>query len=234
MGEGREAVKHIADFSFCFGDFLQGEYIGYERFYDLGPYASEREFILAQMDKELAYWRTTGETANGPWSSNPHMRSGSDISIVFPTKTAWLNHLVESKAALLTGHKFRSTEDQLNGSFVLSHSDIQAGNNTLRRGHKLVGVIDWEFASYLPLSCAIANLTGAELRDLQRDIRKRNPRIEGALDTIDLDATLMRAEERPFSWGPRVVDFQLGVPHDHGEWQRAFRHARWTCTGRLP
>lgn len=112
--------------------------------YDIGPYCSTKQYVLAQYDKEIYY----------------HINADSSMldADLFETTTA-LQFAETLKVRRATAEEeFDKTFHE--EPFVLCHNDLQ-GRNILMRGTEIAAVIDWEFAGSYPLS---------ELNDLGIDL----------------------------------------------------------------
>lgn len=108
--------------------------------YDIGPYSSVRQYILACYDKETYY----------------HSHAGSDVldMDLFDTTTPaeFVKQLQATRAAVEDKLDTAPVEDDKpDEPFVLCHEDLQA-RNILMRGTDIISVIDWEFAGSYPLS----------------------------------------------------------------------------------
>lgn len=105
--------------------------------YDIGPYQSTKEYILACYDREIHYYIHAS-------ADDIDMDLFENMSI-----PAFVDQLREKRRAL-------ETESIADEPFVLVHGDFH-GRNILIRGNKIVAVLDWEFAGSYPLSESLAS-----------------------------------------------------------------------------
>ena len=103
--------------------------------YDVGPYYSIQQYILAYYDKEIHYYSHADAEV-------------LDQDLFEDTTVADLvETLKEKRAAVEVDLKANARSEP----FALCHNDLQ-GRNILMRGTDIAAVIDWEFAGAYPLS----------------------------------------------------------------------------------
>ncbi|KIW10348.1 hypothetical protein PV08_11310 [Exophiala spinifera] len=107
-------------------------------YYNIGPYADSKEYILACYDRKISYYTHAAET---------------DIIAEAFEKTSvadFINTLKLERLGLLNHDEslFRDIDAEPR---VLVHEDFHAGNILVRDGH-IVGILDWEFSGVYPLS----------------------------------------------------------------------------------
>ncbi|KAK5170464.1 uncharacterized protein LTR77_005052 [Saxophila tyrrhenica] len=103
--------------------------------YDIGPYATIKEYILAYYDKEIYYY----SHASAPDLDEDLFEEVSPAEYV--------EALTQKQASLEAELNANPAEEP----FVLCHNDLQ-GRNILMDGTSIAAVIDWEFAGSYPLS----------------------------------------------------------------------------------
>ncbi len=106
-------------------------------YYNIGPYADSKEYILACYDREISYYTHAAET-------DIIAEAFEKTSVADFVKTLKLERL----ALLYEQSLFRDIDAEPR---VLVHEDFRAGSILVRDGH-LVGVLDWEFSGVYPLS----------------------------------------------------------------------------------
>ncbi|RPB03504.1 hypothetical protein L873DRAFT_1841128 [Choiromyces venosus 120613-1] len=106
-----------------------------------GPFDSRHEMILASMRRELVALRYHG--------SRGHVGSSEFFDDV-ESMTRFLEETIERIEAVP-----RPTQPEF---FSLNHGDLSGGFNTMLRGGKIVAIIDWEMAAYIPHSMCVYDL----------------------------------------------------------------------------
>lgn len=104
--------------------------------YDIGPYSSTEQYVLAQYDKEIYYHLHADAT----------MFDGDFFGHISPGEYAGVLRSKREEARLQLEKQPLTREP-----FVLCHGDLQ-GRNILMRGTEIAAIIDWEFAGSYPLS----------------------------------------------------------------------------------
>ncbi|KAK3696190.1 hypothetical protein LTR37_018092 [Vermiconidia calcicola] len=118
--------------------------------YDIGPYASIKQYILAYFDKEIYYYSHADETM-------------LDQDLFEETTPNEFAQALKKKRACVEAELDASPRAE---PFVLCHNDLQ-GRNILMRGTEIAAVIDWEFAGSFPLS--ELNSDGMEVLEMVDD-----------------------------------------------------------------
>jgi aminoglycoside phosphotransferase (APT) family kinase protein len=104
-------------------------------FYDIGPYKTTREYVLAYYDKEIVYHSQAPD---------------SDIESELFEETSLPEFLefLRTSRERIEADVFKFQEDE---PFVLIHGDL-APRNIMVKGCQIVAILDWEFAGFFPLS----------------------------------------------------------------------------------
>ena len=103
--------------------------------YDIGPYASIEQYVVAYYNKEIYYY------SNAPDSDF------DDDAFELESRADFVKCLGGKRASVEAELQANSREEP----FVLCHGDLQ-GRNFMMQGTNIAAVIDWEFAGSFPLS----------------------------------------------------------------------------------
>lgn len=103
--------------------------------YDIGPYTSIKQYMLAYYDKEIYYY------------THASVSDLDDGLFEQVSQSDFVQALKDKRASLETDLDAEPYDEP----FVLCHSDLQ-GRNILMNGTDIAAVIDWEFAGSFPLS----------------------------------------------------------------------------------
>ena len=105
-------------------------------FYNIGPYPKTKDYVLSCYDREIYFYQNGGDDIDqGPFTKTP--------------LPEFLESITKARQQLCADDSvFQQIDSE---PIVLCHEDFHAGNMVVRDGH-LVGVLDWEFSSLLPLS----------------------------------------------------------------------------------
>ncbi|KAI5796509.1 kinase-like domain-containing protein [Geopyxis carbonaria] len=109
--------------------------------YDIGPYKTAREYLLAYYDKEIYYY-----THAPPSDIDEDLFEDDDVAEFTET-------LIRTRAELEADESRPITADgdAAEEPFVAMHGDLH-GRNILMNGTEVAAVLDWEFAGAYPLS----------------------------------------------------------------------------------
>ena len=119
-------------------------------FYDIGPYPSTRDYVLACYDKEIYYYsHASADDMDWTWfvSEDEGTEAVSDKAAAALKKTAFVQELEQERRRLQSNPHLFAPEQP----FVLCHGDFQARNIMMHDGH-IKAILDWEFAGSFPLS----------------------------------------------------------------------------------
>ncbi|KAL8783919.1 MAG: hypothetical protein Q9195_009238 [Heterodermia aff. obscurata] len=119
--------------------------------YDIGPYKSTRDYVLANYEKEIHYYLYAPE-------ENIDMGFFEDVS-----KDAFITTLRDEQRALLENENAFLPEEP----FVLVHGDLHGRNIMMKEG-RVQAVLDWEFAGFYPLS-ELLGCTGVDVLEVETD-----------------------------------------------------------------
>ncbi|KAL8964742.1 MAG: hypothetical protein Q9197_006823 [Variospora fuerteventurae] len=103
--------------------------------YDIGPYNSTQQYVLACYDKEIYYYIHAPATSID-WDL---FESSS--------REDFVGELVSERDAIVQDDSAFSPEEP----FVLVHGDLH-GRNIMVKDGRITGILDWEFAGAYPLS----------------------------------------------------------------------------------
>lgn len=103
--------------------------------YDLGPYRSIQEYILAQYDKEIYYYTHASDDI---------------VDQDLFCKVSQSDYVEELKRERIAAESELDRSPRME-PFVLCHNDLHS-RNVLMNGTKVAAIIDWEFAGAYPLS----------------------------------------------------------------------------------
>ena len=107
--------------------------------WNVGPYKSTKEYVLAMYEKEIAFNESGLEAAS--WSEEYEQHYGSPA-----TFARYLRHI---KAKLENEEPELLDDGEEFDPFIISHGDL-AGRNILVDGTEIVALVDFEFAAILP------------------------------------------------------------------------------------
>ncbi|RMZ85038.1 hypothetical protein DV738_g237, partial [Chaetothyriales sp. CBS 135597] len=204
-------------------------------YYNIGPYADSKEYILACYDREISYYTHASET--------------DIIEEAFENTSVadFLDTLKRKRLALMNEESlFRDIDAEPR---VLVHEDFHAGNMLVRDGH-LVGILDWEFSGVYPLSellCAAQIIqvsspgrdehTEEEETEWEERYFKEADRlldVAAAMPGISLADTISQLSVDD-EWGPPVTSATTldGVPYaPFSKGDKLGRMADWTQEGK--
>jgi aminoglycoside phosphotransferase (APT) family kinase protein len=166
-------------------------------YYDVGPYGSIDQYILAYYDKEDYYY-----------SYAPDSDLDDDI-FESHSRTDFIQHLRVKRATVKAELEASPRQE----SFVLCHSDLQ-GRNFMMEGTEIAAIIDWEFAGSYPLSELVdSGLEVLEIEDEESTeecftwcdkIRTLTEQIARERHWKESDVDLLMSEGDPVLQGARV------------------------------
>jgi hypothetical protein len=166
--------------------------------YDIGPYASSKDYILACYDREI-YFYTHADPV--------------DIEDFFEDLTStvddFVRQLKSQRQELEDGGLdiFRQIDSE---PLVLVHEDFHAGNMLVRDG-KVVGVLDWEFSGVYPLSQL---LLPAQILQISMPLSDRDDQTESEEDRWDERYRRMVGEiVKERGWAEKDVQTLLSGGH---------------------
>ena len=119
--------------------------------YDIGPYASTKEYVLANYEKEIHYYLYAQE-------EDIDMDFFEDVS-----KDDFIMTLQDERYDLLDNENAFLPEEP----FVLVHGDFHGRNIMMKEG-RIQAVLDWEFAGFYPLS-ELLGCTGVDVLEVETD-----------------------------------------------------------------
>ncbi|KDR81324.1 hypothetical protein GALMADRAFT_91910 [Galerina marginata CBS 339.88] len=123
--------------------------------YDIGPYKSTKDYVLACYDKEIYYY-THAAT------------SDIDFDLFTDTSLQDFIHQLRAKRAQLAKSFVAADEP-----FVLVHGDFN-GRNIMMQGSKVRAVLDWEFSGAYPLSELVGGVGIDVLEVIDDDSEEEN------------------------------------------------------------
>jgi len=153
-------------------------------FYNIGPYKSAKEYVLAYYDKEIAYY------------SHPVTAGDIDMDLFEKVQVAdFVETLRRNRGNLQRGTDHLSADNNTEEEpFVAVHGDFH-GRNILMNGTEVNAVLDWEFAGAYPLSELFDGIDVVEMdsEEMEEENDKWNARLRMILKEV--------VEER--GWGER-------------------------------
>ncbi|CAF9924922.1 MAG: hypothetical protein HETSPECPRED_005697 [Heterodermia speciosa] len=155
--------------------------------YDIGPYTSTKDYVLANYQKEIHYYLYAPE---------------EDIDFSFfekVSKDAFIMTLQDERYDLLDNDNAFLPEEP----FVLVHGDLH-GRNILTKGGRVQAVLRWQFAGFYPLS-ELLGCTGVDVLEVKDDEDK----VENN-KWSDLIVKLAGERAKSRGWDERKVGLLLG------------------------
>lgn len=122
--------------------------------YNIGPYSSLQEYILACYDKEIYYYSHAG-----PDIDQDLFEDTSVDAFIQELRTT--RETISRQAAALCPEE----------PFVLAHGDFH-GRNTMMKGTTIAAVLDWEFAGSFPLSETLSTGGSFEVLEMRLDMEE--------------------------------------------------------------
>lgn len=104
-------------------------------YYDIGPYTSTKQYVLACYDKEI-YYHTHAPSNSVDWDLFEDVSREDFVRQLGAERTA----ISQDTSAFLPEEPF-----------VLVHGDLHGRNIMVKDGH-IKAILDWEFAGAFPLS----------------------------------------------------------------------------------
>ncbi|KAL9124867.1 MAG: hypothetical protein Q9217_005852 [Psora testacea] len=118
--------------------------------YDIGPYSTTRDYILACYAKEIYYYNHASPN-DIDWglfkADNNGVEEGADVASAMLKKTAFVKGIEQEYHKLLNNPLLSLPEQP----FVLCHGDFQGRNIMMQECH-IKAILDWEFAGTYSLS----------------------------------------------------------------------------------
>ena len=155
--------------------------------YDIGPYESTRDYVLANYSKEIHYYLYAPE-------EDIDMDFFEDVS-----KDAFIMTLQDERFDLLDNENAFLPEEP----FVLVHGDFHGRNIMMKEG-RVQAVLDWEFAGFYPLS-ELLGCTGVDVLEMKTD----EDEVENN-KWSELIVKLAGERARSRGWDQRRLDLLLG------------------------
>ena len=166
-------------------------------YYDIGPYYSLGQYILAYYDKEIYYYSYAPDS------------DFDDDTFDSQSRTDFIEHLRVKRATVKAELEASPRQEP----FVLCHGDLQ-GRNFMMEGTEIAAIIDWEFAGSCPLSELVDS--GVEVLEMEDEesteecftwcakIRTLTEQIARERDWKESDVDLLMSEGDPLLQGARV------------------------------
>jgi len=106
--------------------------------YNIGPYKTTEEYVLAYYDKEIYYYE------------NATVEDFEDTFEETQSRETFVKHLKEERKTVKMWEARKEP-------FVLMHGDLHGRNILMTSDGDLAAVLDWEFAGSYPLSEALSS-----------------------------------------------------------------------------
>ncbi|KAG8529742.1 uncharacterized protein KY384_005223 [Bacidia gigantensis] len=180
--------------------------------YNIGPYSTTKDYILAYYDKEICYY-SHASNDDIDWSlfypadvetvSRDLEDAGDERQALFERKEAFVEELNREREKVAQDEEGFGKEMP----FVLCHGDFE-GRNVLVREGRVVAVIDWEFAGSFPLCEMLAGkpLTIVEYTDRCEEDEEAEKDAEWCNKIIDKVEEFAIERE----WSTENIDLLLG------------------------
>lgn len=127
-----------------------------------------KKWVCQILDRELQYFSTDTMTTNQfkhqYLDSDSRRKTSKKLALSEGIKKGPSRRLIQMDAlreisGKIQNRRFRTKKDEVpQGSFCLTHGDLEEGFNILMGGRKMLAVIDWETAMSVPYSIAIRDI----------------------------------------------------------------------------